>query len=247
MTGIHAINRLAAMLNFDSIDGEDREAVCDLFDSLQTAHSAIADIAGTLTTLGRRFDPYQFQFLLKHSIRPLVQLQVPARLGHPGELTFAKTHLTDEESFEQKAVNTVLPRPHHQNLDKISAKHPTRALAAAIHYQLHKKMFTKFTASQTDVADLFQVEQKKFFTSVTNHEYDPSKKPTKAKKLKTSSQEHKVEQKTPAAEKEDHPTPMPEVDLQMPPLEDVTPATPKKKSRFKAPDPRTRPKHSQKK
>ena len=51
---------------------EDQEVVCDLFDSLQTAHSAIADVAGTLTTLGRRLDPNQFQFLLKHSIRPLV-------------------------------------------------------------------------------------------------------------------------------------------------------------------------------
>ena len=72
MTGIRAINRLAAMLNFDFIDGEDHEAVCDIFDSLQTAHSAIADVAGTLATLGRRLDPNQFQFLLKHSIRPLV-------------------------------------------------------------------------------------------------------------------------------------------------------------------------------
>ena len=90
MTGIHAINRLAAMLNFDSIDGKDHEAVCNLFDSLQTAHSAIADIPGTLATLDRRLDPNQFQFLLKHSIRPLVQLQVLAHLCHPGELTFAK-------------------------------------------------------------------------------------------------------------------------------------------------------------
>ena len=108
-------------------------------------------------------------------------------------------------------------------------------------------MFTKFTASQTDVADLFQVEWKIFFMSVTGHEYDPSKKPTKAEKLKMYSQEGKAEQKTPAAEKEDHPTPTPEVDPQMSPLEDITPATPKKKFRFKAPDPTTRPKHSQKK
>ena len=235
------------MPNFNFLNGEDREAICNLFNSLQTAHSAIANVAGNLATLGRRLDPNQFQFLLKHSIRPLVQLQVLARLCHPGELTFAKTHLTEEESFEQKAVNNVLPRPHHPKLDKIPAKHPTRALAAAIHYQLCKKMFTKFTSSQTDVADLFQVEQKKFSMSVTGREYDPSKKPTKAEKLKTSSQESKAEQKTPAAEKEDHPTPTQEVDPQMPPLEDVTPATPKKKFRFEALDPTTRPKHSQKK
>ena len=107
MTGTHAINRLAAMLNFKSIDGQDCEAVCDLLDSLQTAHSAIEDVAGTLAILGRRLDPNQFQFLLKHSIRPLVQLQVPAHLCQPG----AKPHLTDEESFEQKVINTVTQTP----------------------------------------------------------------------------------------------------------------------------------------
>ena len=47
-------------------------------------------------------------------------------------------------------------------------------------------MYTKFTASQTEVAELFQVERKKFFTSITRHKYDPGKKPTKSEKLKPS-------------------------------------------------------------
>ena len=167
ITGTQALSRLAAMLNFTAIQGDQWEAVCQLFDSLQTVHTAIADIAGTLATLGRTLDPKQFQFLLKHSVHPLVQLQVPAHLCHPGELKFAKEHLTDNELYEQCRVNTVLPRPHHPNLDQVPAKHPARALASAIHYQLRKCMFTKFAASQTDIADLFQVERKKFFTSIT--------------------------------------------------------------------------------
>ena len=144
------------MLNFTAIQGNQWEMVC-----------AIADVTGTLATLGRTLDPNQFQFLLKHSVCPLVQLQVPVHLRHPSELKFAKEHLTDDELYEQCGVNTVLPRPQHPNLDQVPAKHPTRALAGAIHYQLRKHMFTKFTASQTDIADLFQVERKKFFTSIT--------------------------------------------------------------------------------
>ena len=108
--------------------------VCGPFDSLQTVHTAIADVAGTLATLGRTLDPNQFQFSLKHSVHPLVQLQVPACLCHPGELKFAKEHLTDDDICEQHGVNTVLPRPHHPNLDQVAAKHPTRALASTIHY-----------------------------------------------------------------------------------------------------------------
>ena len=42
-------------------------------------------------------------------------------------------------------------------------------------------MFTKFPASQTKIADLFQVERKKFFTSITGHEYEGGKKMMKKK------------------------------------------------------------------
>ena len=68
MTGAAALTRLAALPNFEKIDGDDRAKVCDLFDSLSIAHAAIADITGNLATLGRRLDPTQFQFLLKHSV-----------------------------------------------------------------------------------------------------------------------------------------------------------------------------------
>ena len=112
MNGSGALTRLAALPNFKKIDGDDRAKVCDLFDSLSTTHTAIADVAGSLATLGRRLDPTQFQFLLEHLVQPLVQLQVPARLCNPADLTFAKASLTDKEMFEQRAMNNMLPGPH---------------------------------------------------------------------------------------------------------------------------------------
>ena len=74
MTGTRALNRLAALPNFMDIQGIDREAVCDLFDSLQIAHAAIADASSILASPGQRLHPNQFQFLLKHSMCPLIQL-----------------------------------------------------------------------------------------------------------------------------------------------------------------------------
>ena len=182
MTGPRALNRLAALPNFTDIEGADREEVCNLFDSLQTAHAAITDASGILVSLGQRLHPCQFQFLLKHSMRPLIQLQIPAHLCNPDELRFEKQQLTNDELYEQHCVNTLLPRPHYPDLDSIPPKHPTRALAAAIHYHLRKRMCTKFNALQTEIADLFQVERKKFFTSIMGCEYDPGKKPTKIRK-----------------------------------------------------------------
>ena len=162
MTGHRVLNRLSALPNFKDIEGADREEVCELFDSLQTAPATIADAAGSIASLGHRLHPHQFQFLLKHSIHPLIQLQITAHLCHPGELRFEKQYLSNDKLYEQRCVNTLLPRPYHPSLDSIPPKHPTRALAAAIHYHLRKRMCTKFTALQTEVADLFQVERKKF-------------------------------------------------------------------------------------
>ena len=136
MTGHRALNILAALPNFKDIEGADREEVCELFDSLQTAHAAIAHAASSLASLGCRLHPHQFQFLLKHSICPLIQLQIPAHLCHPGELRFKKQYLSNDELYKQCCVNTLLPRPYHPSLDNIPPKHPTRALAAAIHYHL---------------------------------------------------------------------------------------------------------------
>ena len=201
-------------------------------------HTAIADVAGTLVTLGRTLDLNQFQFLLKHSVRPLVQLQVPAHLCHPNELKFAKEHLTDDELYEQCGVNTVLPRPHHPDLDQVPAKHPTRALAGAIHYQLRKCMFTKFAISQTDIADLFQVKRKKFLTSIIGREYEAGKKQTKAEKTKMA--ETTAKEKPTPGQEESQPTAATEVDPEMTPLEDIRP---KKKFRFKDPDSTPQSKH----
>ena len=136
MTCHRALNRLTALPNFKDIEGSDREEVCELFDQLQTAHAAIADAAGSLASLGHRLHPHQFQFLLKHSIHPLIQLQIPAHLCHPGELRFEKQYLSNNELYKQRCVNTLLPRPYHPSFDSIPPKHPTRALAAAIHYHL---------------------------------------------------------------------------------------------------------------
>ena len=95
-------------------------------------------------------------------MHPLIQLQIPAHLCHQGELRFEKQQLTNDELYEQCCVKTLLPRPHHPDLDSIPPKHSTKPLAATIHYHLQKRMCTKFNASQTEIANLFQVERKKF-------------------------------------------------------------------------------------
>ena len=152
------INRLASLPNFKSIISEHKETIIELFLSLQWAHNAAAKTAGHLVPLTCVLNTDLFSYLLKHSVRPLVQLQIPPQPCHPGKLRFAKPNLSTDKMYEQKAVNIILPRPHHLKLDSIEPKHATRALAAAVHYTLWKWLFDKFHESQAGVADLFFVE-----------------------------------------------------------------------------------------
>ena len=83
-------------------------------------------------------------------------------------------------------------------------------------------MCIKFNASQTEIADLFQVKRKKFFTSTTGQEYDPGRKPTKSEKLKTpTTKEDKSTEEHADEPQPSQPPAAPEVDPDMPPLEDI--------------------------
>ena len=156
--------------------------ISELFRSLQSAHNASAEVAGHLAVLARKLQPSQFEFIQKHSVCPLIQFQVPPRLCNPGELHFAKSELASEEAFEQWAVNNVLPRPYHPKLETVQGKHATRCLAVVVHYQLWQKLFTKFRDSQANTADIFGVERKKFYISITGCTYDVGKKLMKTEK-----------------------------------------------------------------
>ena len=130
----HILNCLKALPGFRKFEGGERSAISELFSSLQSAHNASAEVARHLAVLARTLQPSQFEFILKHSLHPLIQFEAPPRLCNPVELCFAKSNLTTEETFEQRAVNNILPRPYHPKLETVEGKHPTRCLMVAVHY-----------------------------------------------------------------------------------------------------------------
>ena len=76
--------------------------------------------------------------------------------------------------------------------------------------------------------------------------YDPGKKPTKSEKLKTSTPKEDKSTEEHADEPQPSQLPAaPEVDPDMPPLEDTD--TPRKKFKLKSPASTVKPKHFQKK
>ena len=182
MQADYVLNHLKALPGFKKFEGGEQFAISELFTSLQSVHNASAEIARHHAVLARKLQPSQFEFILKHSVHPLIKFEVPSRLCNPRELHFMKHNLTSEEIFEQRAMNNILPRPYHTKLETVEGKHATRCLTAVIHYQLWQKLFTKFRDSQANIADMFSVEWKKFYTSITDCTYNVGKKITKAEK-----------------------------------------------------------------
>ena len=192
----------------NNLEAGEQFTIAELFRHLQKVHNTSAETASHLAFLARTLKPDQFSIILKHSICPLVQLEIPTCLCNPGELKFAKKDLSPEEAFEQCAVNTVLPCPYHPNLEKVEVKHPTRCLAVVVHYTLREKLLDKFHESQGKVTDIFQVECKKFFTSLTGRTYDTGKKLAKTKKKEKELKElefkkERLKRQTSKAEKQD--------------------------------------------
>ena len=105
------MNKLEALPDFKKFEGGEQFAIVELFRNLQKAHNASTETASHLAFLARTLKPDQFSIILKHSICPLIQLEIPARLCNLGELKFAKKDLSPDEAFEQHAVKIILPCP----------------------------------------------------------------------------------------------------------------------------------------
>ena len=111
------LNKLAEHPNFKSFKSGHEKSIVQLCVALQCAHNTAAEVAGHLVFLGCTLHPDQLSFILKHSVCPLIQLSVPAGLSNPTHLQFEHPTLTEEERFEEKAINSVLPMPHHPDLE----------------------------------------------------------------------------------------------------------------------------------
>ena len=98
----HVLNCLEALPGFKKFKGGEQFATSELFTSLQSVHNASVEVAGHLAVLARTLHPSQFEFILKHSVCPLIQFEVLPRLCKPGELCFAKVTLQPKKHLNSR-------------------------------------------------------------------------------------------------------------------------------------------------
>ena len=139
--GEEFIHKLKKVEDFGNFSKEATKSLTVMFAQLQLCHKNSAKLAGHMVELSKTLKPAQFTCIMKHSLRPLVQLSIPPYLCFPTKLKFNKLHFTPAETKEERAVNLMLPRPFHPSLASLPTKHAIWVLAAAIHTVLQNHIF----------------------------------------------------------------------------------------------------------
>ena len=104
-------DKLTEIKDMEELDERSIKSITSLFATLQMCHENSAKMAGHLVQLGSTLTPKQYTYIMKHSLRPLVQLPLPPRLCSSVDLRFSKLHLTPQEI----SINQCLARPLHPN------------------------------------------------------------------------------------------------------------------------------------
>ena len=159
-SGHHTLQQLAHEQPSPALDDAGQAAVVQLFADLQFAHEYSAKVAKSVAKIGTVSTPSQFNFIMKRAVCPLIYLSSPANWN------FAKERLTEEEIQEEEGSSQMLPWPFHPDLAELDEKHPTRCVAATVHFLLRKATF-KTAISQTKVAEKFRVALKKLHKAIT--------------------------------------------------------------------------------
>ena len=76
-------DKLAEIEDMEKLDARSINNITGLFAALQMCHENSANMAGHLVQLGSTLTPKQYTYILKHSLRPLVQISLPPRLCSP--------------------------------------------------------------------------------------------------------------------------------------------------------------------
>ena len=135
----------------------------------------MSQVEAAVVELSKVSSPEQLTFVLKLALRPIIQLKIPPHLSAPTDLKFEKERLTQEETIEEYCSNLILPQPFHPILSDIPFKHPTRCLAAAVHFLIRKKLFNS-KYPQLQITKDFAVAEKKLHLAASRRKYDLGKK-----------------------------------------------------------------------
>ena len=101
-------DKLAEIEDMEELDARSINNITSLFVALQMCHENSAKMAGHLVQLGSTLTPKQYTYIMKHYLRPLVQISLPPRLCSPVDLEVFKITFNTPRSKRRNRHKPVL-------------------------------------------------------------------------------------------------------------------------------------------
>ena len=143
---------------------EELELIIRIFDSACEAHSHLAMVTANLSSLAKVTDWETLKLIMKSTVWPLVQMNMPEGFLDPVK---DKEPQTLEQELAEKVEKTILPRHKAACFKHEPKNEPTRILAVAVWPKLKRKYFLMGMAKEA--CELFQVRAKQFSRVQTGH------------------------------------------------------------------------------
>ena len=145
---------------------EEIDLIVNTLDHTSKAHAHMSSMCTNLSSLAKIMDWQTFQMVLKATVRPLMQVNMPECFLNPIEDT--KLQMSVEKQME-KVQNMILPRHNMVAMEQQPKNGSTRILVAVVWLKLNCKFFNAGTAKQA--CELFKVQVKQLSRVLTGRKY----------------------------------------------------------------------------
>ena len=157
---------------------EEKMLIIDTLDHASEAFAHISSCCANLSSLAKITDRETLHTVMKATIRPLVQFNVPEKFLSPVEDPKKKT---SAEETQEKLKKVLLPKSNTAAMARQPYNGATRILAPAVWLNFNRKFFSEGTAKEA--CELFKVWAKQLSRVLTGKKYMGG---TQAQKRKAS-------------------------------------------------------------
>ena len=131
---------------------EEKMLIISTLDHTSEAFAHLSSCCTDLSSLTKITDRETLHLVMKATIHPLIQFNVPEKFLNPVEDVKQKT---SEEKLQEKLKKVFLPKHNTVAMARQPRNGSTRILAAAVWLKFNKKFFLEGTAKEA--CELFQV------------------------------------------------------------------------------------------
>ena len=134
---------IRSMRDEKTLSDEEKEMICELFKTLETAYDQLGRACRLIGALSRKLNSNQLMTVLKASVRPVIQVNTLP--GFIQQVTQKDKHTDIPEDTTERIRSNMTPNAGSQCIRNKKPNSPTRLLATTLAFKILNKFGTRVT------------------------------------------------------------------------------------------------------